>query len=90
MNDSSKQQVTTSPSITTTKVPESKVVPLKPSENVTTSSTSSSLAPEIKISNKTGNFSDSAENGPEIQWCVNIKIVEIKILEKFKIFEFKF
>jgi hypothetical protein len=67
LNDSSKQQVTTSSSITTTKVPESNVVPLKPSQNVTPAS-ASSLAPEIKISNITGNFSDSAENGPEIQW----------------------
>lgn len=62
--------MTTSSSITTTKVPESKVVPLKPSQNVTPPS-ASSLAPEIKISNKTGNFSDSAENGPEIHWYVN-------------------
>lgn len=66
MNDSNNQAVTTL-SITTTKVPDSKVVPLKPAQNVTPTN-EPSLAPEIKISNKTGNFSESAEHGPEIDW----------------------
>lgn len=44
-----------------TKVPAS-VVP------ISSSTVLPSLAPEIRITNKTSNFSASAENGPEISW----------------------
>ncbi|KAG5684350.1 hypothetical protein PVAND_013585 [Polypedilum vanderplanki] len=59
-----------SATFTTTNVPDiNSVVPITASQNTLTSSTiAPSLAPEIKISNKTGNFTESEENGPEIDW----------------------